>query len=86
MKRTVLRAVVVLFALLMVASFAVAAPAKPKVRFIMMGLNNPYTSAQAKYTAEWAKKLGWDYYLYDGELDPLKNASTSTTPSPRSPT
>lgn len=74
MKRTVLRAVVVLFALLMVVSFAVAAPAKPKVRFIMMGLNNPYTSAQAKYTAEWAKKLGWDYYLYDGELDPLKNA------------
>lgn len=45
-----------------------------KVRFIMMGLNNPYTSAQAKYTEEWAKKLGWDYQLYDGELDALKNA------------
>ncbi len=48
--------------------------AKPVVRFIMMGLNNPYTSAQAKYTEEWAKKLGWDYVLYDGELDAKKNA------------
>ena len=47
---------------------------KYKVRFIMMGLNNPYTSAQAKYTEEWAKELGWDYQLYDGELDALKNA------------
>lgn len=46
----------------------------PKVRFIMMGLNNPYTSAQARYTEEWAKKLGWDYVLYDGELDAKKNA------------
>ena len=45
-----------------------------KVRFIMMGLNNPYTSAQARYTEEWAKKLGWDYVLYDGELDAKKNA------------
>ena len=40
----------------------------------MMGLNNPYTSAQAKYTKEWAEKLGWDYVLYDGELDAKKNA------------
>lgn len=47
---------------------------KPVVRFIMMGLNNPYTSAQAKYTEQWAKKLGWDYVLYDGELDAKKNA------------
>jgi ABC-type sugar transport system substrate-binding protein len=46
----------------------------PKIRFIMMGLNNPYTSAQARYTEEWAKKLGWDYVLYDGELDAKKNA------------
>lgn len=74
MKRTVLRVAAVALVLLMVASAAFAAPAKPKIRFIMMGLNNPYTSAQAKYTAEWAKKLGWDYYLYDGELDPVKNA------------
>jgi ribose transport system substrate-binding protein len=51
-----------------------AAGAAPKVRFIMMGLNNPYTSAQAKYTKEWAEKLGWDYVLYDGELDAKKNA------------
>ncbi|TFG62301.1 MAG: hypothetical protein E4H36_08325 [Spirochaetales bacterium] len=53
---------------------AEAAKKAPKVRFIMMGLNNPYTSAQARYTEEWAKKLGWDYVLYDGELDAKKNA------------
>jgi len=47
----------------------------PKVRFIMMGLNNPYTAAQARYTEEWADKLGWDYRLYDGELDAVKNAN-----------
>jgi ribose transport system substrate-binding protein len=47
---------------------------KKKVRFIMMGLNNPYTSAQARYTKKHAKKLGWDYVLYDGELDAKKNA------------
>lgn len=47
----------------------------PKVRFIMMGLNNPYTAAQARYTKEWAEKLGWDYRLYDGELDAIKNAN-----------
>lgn len=53
---------------------AQAAEGAPKVRFIMMGLNNPYTSAQARYTKEWADKLGWDYVLYDGELDAKKNA------------
>ena len=40
----------------------------------MMVFNNPYTSVQAKNTAEWAKKLRWAYCLYDGELDPVKNA------------
>jgi ribose transport system substrate-binding protein len=45
-----------------------------KVVFVIMGLNNPYVSAQAGYTDEWAKKLGWDYTLFDGELDAVKNA------------
>ena len=73
-RKTALVMMVALGFLIFASVDAFAATKKYKVRFIMMGLNNPYTSAQANYTAEWAKKLGWDYYLYDGELDAVKNA------------
>lgn len=70
-----LRSSLVLAIGLSVLSAPVWADDAPKVRFIMMGLNNPYTAAQARYTEEWAEKLGWDYRLYDGELDAVKNAN-----------
>jgi ribose transport system substrate-binding protein len=68
MKVTVLVAIVLL--LVPIVTFA----AGNKVVFVIMGLNNPYVSAQAGYTEEWAKELGWDYTLFDGELDAVLNA------------
>ncbi len=68
MKVTVLVAIVLLLA--PIVTFA----AGNKVVFVIMGLNNPYVSAQAGYTEEWAEKHGWDYTLFDGELDAVLNA------------
>ena len=69
-KRLVVVALLVGMILVPISSFA----GGNKVVFVIMGLNNPYVSAQAGYTEKWAKKLGWDYTLFDGELDPIKNA------------
>ena len=72
MKRHVKVTVLLAIVLLLVTSVAFAEG--KKVVFPIMGLNNPYVSAQAGYTEEWAKKLGWDFTLFDGELDAVLNA------------
>lgn len=72
MKRNIIIAVVFV-AILSLLPLSVFAEGK-KVVFPIMGLNNPYVSAQAGYTEEWAKKLGWDFTLFDGELDAVLNA------------
>ncbi len=40
----------------------------------IMGLNNPYVSAMAGYAKDWAKELGYEFIVLDGELDSIKNA------------
>ena len=60
--------------LILFSTIAFAAPKKVTIVEPIMGLNNPYVSAMGGYAKQWAKELGYNFIVLDGELDSIKNA------------